>query len=112
MSPTENLRHNSQDNEQMLDLLDWDAELEDTVAQDSQQVPSTSVPSVDTVPASGGGSEDSTVHAVLEISDHTAFLVQWFIENMEQLRGLLSGTHRFCALTAKSDNCPEQFRRK
>ena len=112
MNPNDHSTNNTQDSEQMPKLVDWDTEVEDAIDQDAQQVPSAKVPSGATVPASGGGSEDSTVHAVLEISDHTAFLVQWLVENMEQLRDLLLGTHRIRALSAKTDNCPEQFRRK
>ena len=69
MNTNADLRNNSEDSEQMPDLVLWDIQLEDAVAQDSRQVPSTNVPSVATLPASGGGNEEGTVHVTLENVD-------------------------------------------
>ena len=52
MNPNKQLTNNSEDLEEMPDLLDWDKPIDAATAQDSRQVPSTNVPSVATLPDS------------------------------------------------------------
>ena len=54
MNPNEESNNNSEDFQDMPDLVDWETQLVDATAQDSQQAPSTNVPYVATLPASGG----------------------------------------------------------
>ena len=108
MNRNENTRSNSQDCEELPELvdLDIDIELQNSVQQHTGTLRQCNFCEIS---VSGGRSEESHVYVGLDNSDETALLVhaQWILDNMEQLRDLLSGTHRIRALT---DNCPEQFR--